>query len=100
MITVVVSLPIRPDQRDRFATEVVPLILNSPEPEGNLSLECFESLGAAHSFLLLEQWSSQEALDTWLRSDRFQGVTGTYRDLLAGPPAVAQFAGTLTPAPA
>ena len=100
MITIVVSLPIRPDQRDRFSTDVVPLILNSPKPEGNLSIKCFESLGAADSFLLLEQWSSQEALDAWLHSDRFQAVTGTYRDLLAGPPAAAQFAGTLTPAPA
>jgi len=99
MITVVVSLPIRPDQRDTFATDVVPQILNSPKPEGNLSIKCFEGLGAAGSFLLLEQWSSQEALDGWLRSDRFQAVTGTYRDLLAGPPAAAQFAGTLNPAP-
>ena len=78
----------------------MPLILDSPKPEGSQSVECFESLGAADSFLLLEEWSSQEALDAWLRSDRFQAVTGTYRDLLAGPPAIVQFAGTLTPIPA
>lgn len=100
MITLVVNLPVRPDQREKFATDVVPLILNSPKPEGNLSIKCFESLGAADSFLLLEQWSSQEALDTWLHSDRFQAVMGTIRDLLAGPPAAAQLAGALTPAPA
>ena len=100
MITVVVSLPIRPDQRDRFATEVVPLILTSPKPEGNLSVKCFQSSEQRDGFLLLEQWSSQEALDAWLRSDRFQAATGTYRNLLTGPPTAAQFAGTLTPAPA
>jgi quinol monooxygenase YgiN len=100
MITVVVSLPIRPDQRRRFVTDVVPLILNNPKPDGNLSVECFESVGATGDFLLLEQWSSQQAMDAWLRSDRFVVVTGAYRDLLAGPPAAAQLTGSLTPAPA
>ena len=100
MITVVVNLSIRPDQRRRFVTDVLPLILNQPKPGRSLSVECFESIGAVGRFLLLEQWSSQEAMDAWLRSDRFLVVTGAYRVLLASPPAAAQLTGSLTPAPA
>jgi quinol monooxygenase YgiN len=100
MITVAVSLPIRPDQRDRFVTDVVPLILGSPKPGGNLSIECFEGVGTPGSFLFVEQWNSLEEMDAWLRSERFQVVTGTYRDFLAGPPAAAQLTGSLMPAPA
>jgi quinol monooxygenase YgiN len=81
-------------------TEIVPLILNSPKPNGNLSIECFESVGSTSGFLLLEQWNSCEAMDAWLHSDRFQNVTGAYQNLLAGPPAAAQLTSSLTPAPA
>jgi quinol monooxygenase YgiN len=100
MITVVVSLPIRPNQRRTFVTGIVPLILDSLKPDGNLSVECFESVGTTGCFLLLEQWSSQEAMDAWLHSDRFLVLTNAYRDLLAGPPTAVQLTGSLTPAPA
>jgi quinol monooxygenase YgiN len=92
MITVLVSLPIRPDHRDRFVADIVPLIIDSPKPEGNLSVQCFESIEAG-SFLLVEQWDSQEAMDAWLRSERFQLATEAYQDFLAGPAAAAQLVG-------
>jgi hypothetical protein len=36
-----------------FATEIVPTILNR-KPDGNTSVECFESIGSPGDFLLVE----------------------------------------------
>ena len=52
MITVLVKLPIRLDQREMFATEIVPTILNR-KPDGNTSVQCFESIGSPGDFLLV-----------------------------------------------
>jgi hypothetical protein len=45
------------------AVYVVPQILNNPKPDGNLSVECFESVSASGSFLLLrKRWTRGSAL--------------------------------------
>src|SRR5687767_3310657 len=73
MITVIVKLPIQPDQREKFATEVAPF-LEGPNPAGCISVECFESIGEPDTFLLLELWESEQALDAWHRSETFQAL--------------------------
>ena len=94
MITVLVKLPIRPDQRERFAVEIVPAILNR-KPEGNTSVECFESIGSPGEFLLVESWDSEQAFGTWQRSEAFRAAVGALENFLAGPPAVGQFSGSV-----
>jgi quinol monooxygenase YgiN len=94
MITVLVRLPIRLDQREMFATEIVPTILNR-KPDGNTSIECFESIGSPGDFLLVETWESEQAFDTWQRSDDFQAAVGALDNLLAQPPAIGWFTGSI-----
>jgi quinol monooxygenase YgiN len=94
MITVLVKLPIRLDQREKFATGIVPTIL-SRRPDGNVSVECFESIGSPGDFLLVESWESEQAFDAWQQSDAFQAAVGVLENLLAGPPAVGQFSGSV-----
>ena len=94
MITVLVKLPIRLDQREVFATEVVPTIM-SRKPDGNTSLECFESIGHPGDFMLVEAWESEQALDAWQRSETFQAALAAVSNFLAGPPAVSQFSGSM-----
>ena len=94
MITVLVQLPIRLDQREKFATEIVPTILSSKH-DGNKSVECFESIGSPGDFLLLECWESERAFDEWRRSEAFQAAVGALDHLLARPPAVGRFSGSI-----
>jgi quinol monooxygenase YgiN len=55
-----------------FATEIVPTILNR-KPDGNTSVECFESIGSPGDFLLVETWESEQAFDTRQRHGRVLG---------------------------
>jgi quinol monooxygenase YgiN len=95
MITVLVKLPFRLDQRERFATQIVPTILTNQKPDGNRSVECFESIGSRGDFLLVESWESEQAFDTWQRSEAFQAAVGALANFLAGPPAIRQFSGSV-----
>jgi quinol monooxygenase YgiN len=94
MITVLVKLPIRLDQREKFATGIVPAIVNR-RPDGNLSVECFEGVGSPGEFLLVESWESEQAFDAWQQSEAYRAAVGAVESLLAGPPAVGQFSGSL-----
>jgi quinol monooxygenase YgiN len=94
MITVLVKLPIRIDQREKFAIEIVPTILNQ-RPDGLTSIECFESIGSPGEFLLVESWDSEQAFGTWQRSEAFRAAVGALENFLAGPPAVGQFSGSV-----
>ena len=71
MITVFVKLPIRLDHERCSRPMIVPTILNR-KPDGNTSVECFESIGSPGDFLLVETWESEQAFDTWQRSDDFR----------------------------
>jgi quinol monooxygenase YgiN len=97
MITVVVKLPIRPDQRAKFVTEVAPF-LEGPNPAGCISVECFESIGEPCTFLLLELWESEQALDAWYQSETFQALLASCQPMCAGPPLAGQFNGSIQPA--
>ena len=97
MITVLVKLPIRLDQREIFATQIVPTIMTR-QPDGNISIECFESIGHPGDFLLVESWVSEQAFDTWQQSEAFHAAIAPVQNLLAGPPAVGQFSGSVQPA--
>ena len=91
MITVLAKLPIQPDLREKFATGIVPTILGR-KPDGNLSVECFESVASPGDFLLKTVWESEEAQQAWQRSDVFQDAVAELADFLAGPWVVQRFA--------
>ena len=60
-----------------------------------MSVEGFESVGSPGEFLLVESWESEQEFDAWQRSEAFQEAVGLLENLLAGPPAVGQFSGSV-----
>jgi hypothetical protein len=97
MITVLVTLPIRLDQREKFATDVVPTIM-SRKPDGNTSLECLRASATPATSC---RWSRGSPSRRWTRGSGrrlSRPRSPAVQNFLAGPPAVSQFSGSMQPA--
>ena len=60
-----------------------------------MSVARSESIGSPGDFLLVECWESEQAFDEWQRSEAFQAAVGALDNLLARPPAVGRFSGSV-----
>jgi Uncharacterized conserved protein len=62
---------IKPDFREIFLTETVPLIVGSQMEPGNLSYNLYEDLSDPNKFIMVEEWKNQQAVETHNQSSHF-----------------------------
>lgn len=86
MIVLHARIPIRPDMRDTFLGAVSGLVEASNAEPGVISYECFESAKTENSFIFVEEYTDQAALDSHMASEHFQAAAGGLGDMVSGPP--------------
>jgi quinol monooxygenase YgiN len=80
-------MSVKPNKQNEFIQTVHSLI-----GETNLEKEClnchlYQDTKKTNNYCLLEEWTSQESLDNYFQSDRFNILLGGMRILLENPPA-------------
>ncbi|HEU4963039.1 MAG TPA: putative quinol monooxygenase [Bacilli bacterium] len=94
MIIIHASLKVKAEKREAFLEMVGPLVAGSTAEEGNISYQLFEQVGQPNSFIVVEEWKDQAAVDFHNNTPHFK----TYREqaggMLSEPPSVQLFEAT------
>lgn len=59
---------IKVDKRERFLTDIQPLIQSTRLEEGCIEYHLYESIEEKNQFVMIENWESQEAIDNHNRN--------------------------------
>jgi quinol monooxygenase YgiN len=76
MVVIKVSAEILPQKRQEFLQVIEAMIVKAPDHGAGFSRRIYEELGRQNIFCYLEEWTSREALETHLKTDRFQALIG------------------------
>ena len=85
MIVLQAYMKVKPEKRDAFLESVQPLLKHSRAEAGNAQYQLFEDTEHANTFVMLEQWKDQDALDAHNQTDHFQAFVQAAGDLLSEP---------------
>lgn len=91
MLVLHARLPIKPEMRDTFLGAIGGLIEASNAEPGVISYACFESTSTPNSFIFVEEYTDQAAVDAHMSSDHFLAAAGGLPDMLAGAPEIKQY---------
>ncbi len=75
MITVGMDYKIIPGKDEQFTkvfSKVLEVIQNSP---GHTETHLFRDVYSEHDYLVISEWSDEDAFNAFIKSDRFKGVT-------------------------
>ena len=88
MVIQVVRVSIQPAQRARWLEVISRDAAQTRTQPGCEAYQVSEDIEAPNSFVIVEQWGSQEAHFEHFRQPQFQELMGSLAQLLAGPPEV------------
>lgn len=91
MLVVHAVLPIKPESRETFLQAVPQLIEASRAEEGVLEYGLHESIESPGTFVMVERYADQAALDAHFASEHFQAAAGALGQWLAGPPQITKY---------
>jgi quinol monooxygenase YgiN len=89
MVIQVVSVSIKPEQRDRWLELVRMNAIQTRAEEGCESYRVCEDIDTPNAFVLVEEWTSMEAQYEHFRNPDFGKLMGSLAEVLAGPPEVS-----------
>lgn len=87
-LQVVALIVAQPGEEDDVRTALTTLLHESTKEEGNRSYALTESLAAPGTFVTVETWVDQAALDTHLQTPHIAAALSAVGDKLASPPAI------------
>lgn len=87
-LKVVATITAKPESVDAVRTGLAALAAETLLEDGNLSYELFESAAEAGTFVTIEVWRSQDALDAHMTSPHMQKALGEFGAHLASQPAI------------
>jgi len=87
-LNVVATIPAKPETEDAIRAALQALAAESRQEEGCLSYDLFESSSAPDTFVTMERWASQEALEKHLASAHVAEAFGAAEGALAGEVAI------------
>lgn len=98
MVIQLVSVSIRPEQRDRWLELIRVNAAQTRAEEGCESYRISEDVETQNNFAIVERWASLEAQYSHFRTPEFGELMGTLGDIIAGPPEVSvhEVSSTLT----
>lgn len=89
MVLQIVTVPIRPELRDRWL-ELIRLNARQTRAEdGCESYSICEDVETPNTFVIVEQWASMKAQYEHFRNPEFGELMAKLGDVLAGPPSVS-----------
>ncbi|MFC4606194.1 putative quinol monooxygenase [Rhodococcus kronopolitis] len=90
---VVATIAAKPGSEETVRSALSALAAASRDEDGCISYELFESAQAAGTFVTVEVWTGQEALQAHMSAPHFTAAAGEFGAHLAGAPQIH----TLTP---
>ena len=90
-IRVVARLIARPDKVDAMQEVLQGLIAPTRREAGCITYELLQNRSDPTDFTFVEEWASEPALDTHLRSPHVQGALVHLADLAAGSPDIRRY---------
>jgi quinol monooxygenase YgiN len=89
MVIQIVSVSIRPDQRNAWLELVRTATAHARTEEGCESCRASQDVDTPNDYVLVELWTSMEAQYQHFRNPEFGELMGRLDDVLAGPPDVS-----------
>jgi quinol monooxygenase YgiN len=89
MVVQVVSVSIKPEQRDRWLELIRINAAQTRAEEGCESYRVCEDVETPNTFVLVEEWTSMDAQYEHFRDPEFGKLMGGLGDVLAGAPEVS-----------
>ena len=89
MVIQLVSVSIKPEQRDSWLALIQQNAAQTLAEEGCESYQIGEDVETPNRFIIVERWASQEAQYHHFRSPEFGKLMGALGKILAGPPEVS-----------
>ncbi len=87
-LKVVATITAKPESVDAVRAGLAALAAESLHEDGNVSYELFESGSTPGTFVTIEVWQSEDALDAHLQSAHLQKALAEFGDHLQSPPAI------------
>lgn len=91
MYMVTGKFAINPDERDEFLEFVRALIPVERTVKGIVSFDIYEDVTTPNSFLMLEQWADEDALDAYTQTDAYAEHDDTLNSFVVGEPAWEEY---------
>ena len=87
MIVAILSMTVKPDERENLLQVVRMLLEPARVEQGCLNYHCYQDLEDNNSLVIVERWETQEDIERFLRSEGYRQLL-TAMELLAEPPQV------------
>lgn len=87
-LRVVATIPAAPGHEDEVRQALVTLVAATREEEGCVAYEVHESVAAPGTFVTIETWTGQDALDAHMGSDHIAAAFGAVEGKLGGEVAI------------
>lgn len=87
-LRVVATIPTDPEQADAVRAGLRDLVAATQQEEGCVAYDCFESAAAPGTFVMVEQWAGQEALDAHMTAPHMAEAFKVLGPALAGDVAI------------
>ncbi|WP_214322948.1 putative quinol monooxygenase [Nonomuraea sediminis] len=84
-LTVIAAFEAKPGREDDLRTALEAMIEPSAEEEGCLAYEPYADPNRPERMVIIEEWTSREALEFHFTTPHFKHVVGVLNDLLAAP---------------
>lgn len=85
---VVATIPAKAGSENTVRAALAALAEESRKEAGCVSYDLYESTSAAGTFVVVEVWQDQHALDTHMKSDHMREAAGTFGAHLAAAPGI------------
>ncbi|MBM7570886.1 putative quinol monooxygenase [Aquibacillus albus] len=82
---------VKPEYRNMFLEHVKPLIEGSQAEEGNISYRLFEDTEIHNTFIMVEEWKDQSAIDFHNQTTHFKQFGQVAGDFFLEPPEVVTY---------
>ncbi|TYS31316.1 putative quinol monooxygenase [Bacillus pumilus] len=93
MIITHAGMTIHPEKENEFLEEINALMKASREEEGNVSYKLFKDTEKENTFLMVEVWKDEAAVQSHNTSAHFQSFVAKAKEFLAAPLDVVAFKG-------
>ncbi|ARU63662.1 antibiotic biosynthesis monooxygenase [Tumebacillus avium] len=91
MIIIHAYIKVKPERREEYLELSKGIVAGSQAEAGNLAYQLFEEAGNPNSFVIVEKWKDQAAVDFHNQTAHFQSFISAVPELLAEPTRVELF---------
>ena len=82
MIAIFADFPLKSDKVNEFLSAVEPLIKASNEEEGCIRYELHKALNKENTYIMVEEWKDQAAIDFHNQTEHFTSIVPQFKDML------------------